>query len=160
MRHEQGTWPPTCCTWSSCWRVGLRAGGGGGISAERLGFDRSDQQKWNPLQSHAPIQLFNTPPRHICSVLKANIGPFATYSTCTCCFFGTPALFPVLYPLGKSVGYETSGVSCPSPHNTRSVGSFEAVRPDKKTKRCGLREPSTTLATACCMEVPSGVSPF
>ena len=37
-----------CCTWSidSC---ELGCVGGGGISVERLGFDRSDQQKWNPL---------------------------------------------------------------------------------------------------------------
>jgi hypothetical protein len=40
---------------------------------------------------------------------------------------------PALYPLGKSVGYETSGISCPTTHkhNHEVRWGIEAVRLEK-----------------------------
>jgi hypothetical protein len=78
------------------------------IAAERLLFDRSDQQINRIQRSHISR---NRCPAHLSGIwgaLEAHIGPFAGYSTYRCCFFGTPAL---VYPLTNSVGHQTSSMS-------------------------------------------------
>jgi hypothetical protein len=43
--------------------------------------------------SHMPLDSSATHLPGTYGVLETHIGPFAAYSTYTCCFFGTPALF-------------------------------------------------------------------
>ena len=61
-------------------------------------------------------------------VLEALIGPFAAYSTYTCCFFGTPALFYIRYTNPLDMKLRGSLVRGHTNTTTRSVGSFEALR--------------------------------
>jgi hypothetical protein len=69
----------------------------------------------------------------------AHIGPFAGYSTYKCCLFGTLAgplalVYNIsLYPLTKSVGHQTSYMSCPTTYD-----ALKNIRWSKK-RWCVLR---------------------
>jgi hypothetical protein len=80
----------TCCTWSSC-ELGYVGGGGGGyIEATKRNGNREvliEATNRNGIRcSHIPLDSSLTHVPGICSVLKTHIGPFAAYSTYTCCF--------------------------------------------------------------------------
>jgi hypothetical protein len=85
------------------------------IAAERLIFDRSDQQKPNPPQSYIPRQLSSTHLRHMGG------GTGGSYWA-ICRLFYVQVLFfrhsgPRLYPLTISVGHQTSSMSSPGTYD-------------------------------------------
>jgi hypothetical protein len=87
------------------------------------------------IRSHIPL---NSSPAHLSGIwgaLVAHAGPFAGYSTYKCCLFFIRHSGPRLYPLTKSVGHQTSSMSCPRPYDAHKNIHWSK----RETRWCVLR---------------------
>ena len=107
------------------------------IAVERLIFDRSDQQISNQPWSYTPRQLSSAPIRHM--------GGAGGSYWAICWLFYVQVLFirhsgPRLYPLTKSVGLQTSSMSCPPTYDAHKNIRWCKTR-WCVLRRCGFRRP-------------------
>ena len=154
MRHSWGCWPYSALQLDvtndirhqpACGQLlGLRpeAAGtlqllSGEIAAERLIFDRSDQQISNQPWSYTPRQLSSAPIRHMG-------GAGGSYWAIWWLFYVQVLFFrhsgPRLYPLTKSVGLQTSSMSCPPTYDAHKNIRWCKTR-WCVLRRCGFRRP-------------------